>query len=240
MKFRITMSLIIQSIILISAILLLVDMNYTVDREPRYNRLSLPEDFSNPTNVDNIHDFGIEFISMMYPDQVFTKSYSYPHTNYTYSKSFFTYDDYNVTLPSGLWLYVDNPRHASMYFTFHNDIENFDYWSSDLYQTYHNSSTFFTSCGDKTGELQCLAYVDEDGDGCVLAVNNGSFSFVYDDMPYCPNKKSFKDKKQQMANYIYDGFMALDIPEEFSWEAQKQLHGIVNKYTYIYYNKDSD
>lgn len=231
MKIKLYSNLFLQSVMLIALISVLAHYSYTLDREPAYPRLSLPSDFKQPENVDNLEVYGIEFMSMLFKENVFTKEWNYPNTNHRYYTSYHNSEVYGETIPSFIAFYIDSGQGYSNsfhgYFSTMNDKLISNIWESYTYRELIRSTTFLSTCTDKDSDFKCGAYVDEEGDGCYLAVNNGSFSFSVNDVPYCPTKKGFKDKKHQIANYVYDGFMALDIPEEFSWESQKQLHDIV-------------
>lgn len=70
-------------------------------------------------------------------------------------------------------------------------------------------------CGSLALEEKCLQYVDEIKGTCyTVAINNG---FTMSMMGYyCPDAQEFATKQDRVINYLYEGFMSLEIPEEFS------------------------
>lgn len=61
------------------------------------------------------------------------------------------------------------------------------------------------------------SFEDIDGYQCYLIVRNNSFT-LESRSGYCPDKKRFSNQREQIANYIYDSFIELDIPEELSYD----------------------
>lgn len=64
-------------------------------------------------------------------------------------------------------------------------------------------------------------YNDTNGNKCYFSAINNEFSLITTHS-YCPHKRRFATKEEQMANYIYDTFMALDIPSEYNRDYLKE------------------
>lgn len=70
-----------------------------------------------------------------------------------------------------------------------------------------------TDCGERANGEQCYAFVHEDYGICYeIALNNG-YSLVTS-FDYCPAKTSFSTRQEQIAYYLFEAFLSLEIPDE--------------------------
>lgn len=191
---------------------------YTHVEVNMYERLQVNDTINDQIDKRSFLEYNLDFFKVILPDFIV----SYDNSRETKELNGIVISDY-ISLKGGTsitYLVRFNPEEYNI-----NDINISNYNGNGI----HTYSSFQKDFLLYVQPLVQDAYYDDsskkiyyfydvDGNTCFIGVLNETFSLNIDNYYYCPSKTEFFSKEEQMANYIFDSFMALDIPNEFSEE----------------------
>lgn len=179
-----------------------------------YRRIGVPQSLNN-IESDNFNDYMFEFINVMFPEYEIHRVVNFSDKKCSFQEEkcidFINADyKYGHVASIGIYLYTNG---EPIYMTIRNVPQDLSKMTEVI-----GWNTTLRACGPLSDGVECRSYFENWRTRCYVTAVNHGFSAGVPFRYYCPTKTYFERSGNQIVNYLFDGFMALDIPYEFSYE----------------------